>query len=41
MYQLIQDVAKFRSYCEQYNMDFYPELYRREITIQYLTDTDM
>ena len=26
MYPLIQDVAKFRSICEKYKMDFYPEL---------------
>ena len=27
MYLLIQDVPKFRSYCEKCKMDFYPELY--------------
>ena len=26
MYPLIQDAAKFRSICEKYKMDFYPEL---------------
>ena len=27
MYQFIQDVAKFRSLCDKYKIDFYPELF--------------
>ena len=27
MYPIIQDVAKFRSKCAKYKMDFYPELF--------------
>ena len=26
MYPLIQNVTKFRSICEKYKMDFYPDL---------------